>query len=775
MIQPNTKKPSVSSVLYATVIGFCLSVSAVGAQQHKVSTKDIPWKTYMAGHDMVWNRITDDYYAGAIMGNGLLGTNFYKSGENAYRLNIGRVDITEGRGEMPDDIYPKTSILYDEARLPVGYFTLTPHGAVEAENMRLSLYDAVTAGHIRTAKGAIDFTTYVHAQKNYILFETKAQGDEKDYTWTWIPLQAISPRLNTGSKGDAKESYTANPNPEVTVKKEGNYHLSIQKLFSGKVYVVAWREIKSGDKRRFVITVSQEKDSLQAVTTAKKTIDECLATRKNALENSHKDWWHAYYPASFVSFGDSKMESFYWAQQYKFACATRKDKYIVDLQGPWPRENTPWPAVWLNLNIQLTYSWQNTANRPELTEPLWNSLNDNLQNLIDNVHEPAWQTDAAVLGRASSYNLKRRLDPELALVNQYETGNLTWILFYYLQYCSCNNKTDELLNRFYPLLKRSIAYYSHLRIKEADGKYHLPLTASPEYKPAEDCNYDLSLLRWGLNTLLSVNEKYQLNEPLKAHWQDFLENLTPYPEDTEQGFMIGRDVKLESSHRHYSHLLMIYPLYSVNWEQTDQQETIRKSIAHWMSMPAYLQGYSYTGSAAMYASMGDGEKAFVQLQTLINKYIQPNTLYRESGPVIETPLAAVASLQDLYLQSWGDKIRIFPAVPEAWQESSFINFRTEGAFLVSATRYAGKTVFIQIESEADGLCRLQTGMDTGEIDVRNLSGKTVAYEVKDTAKGLIEIETHAGDIFQISCKAQPAVYPAPVRRSEEAVNPFGIR
>ncbi len=51
---------------------------------------------------------------------------------------------------------------------------------------------------------------------------------------------------------------------------------------------------------------------------------------------------------------------------------------------------------------------------------------------------------------------------------------------------------------------------------------------------------------------------------------------------------------------------------------------------------------------------------------LQRRYIQPNTMYKESGPVIETPL--------------------FPAVPAKWADAALRDFRTEGAFLLSASR-----------------------------------------------------------------------------------------
>lgn len=737
--------------------------------QKKVTPFDINWDTFLSQHDLVWNKITPDYYAGAIMGNGLLGNSIYKE-RDSYKFHIGRVDVTEGR--MPSN-KAQYSNLYDGARLPIGYFLMKPVGKVLSENMRLSLWDATTTGTITTDKGKISFKSYVHATKDIIILETETKGEETDFLWDWNALKAISPRYVFGSK-DTPQEYLDNPNPNVKIYAESNYNLSVQNLKGGKTYVVAWQETKKGSMRRIVITISHENTEELAIKKAKETIDSAIK-EASSLESTHKQWWHTYYPSSFVSFGNTKMESFYWIQQYKLACLTRPDKYVIDLQGPWAMEKTPWPALWMNLNVQLTYSPVFTANRAQMSNPLWKSLNDNVANLAENVSVDEWKKNAVAIGRSTSYHMYSPLkenDPNKML---YEVGNMTWILFYYYQYCTYLQDKDELLNKLYPLLKKSIAYYAYIREKREDGKYHLPETASPEYKSAKDCNYDLALLQWGLKTLLNINEVYKLNDKNASTWEDFKDNLVDYPTDAEKGFMIGEDVNLTSSHRHYSHLMMIYPLYLINWEQPTNRELISKSVAHWQSMPSYLQGYSFTGSSSMYSMMGDGEKALTQLQKLIDKYIQPNTLYKETGPAIETPLAGTASLQDLYLQAWNDKIRVFPAVPKNWPQASFINFRTEGAFLISASRNNGKTVFIQIESEKGGLCRIQTGMDTDNLSIKKLDKEDVDFSVIDKSNGLLEIKTEKGDIVQITDKTEQVVLPKPIKHLTSEKNAYGIK
>jgi hypothetical protein len=158
---------------------------------------------------------------------------------------------------------------------------------------------------------------------------------------------------------------------------------------------------------------------------------------------------------------------------------------------------------------------------------------------------------------------------------------------------------------------------------------------------------------------------------------------------------------------------MVYPLYLVNLDQPENRDVVVKSLNHWMGLPSALRGYSFTGASSISSIMGRGDDALKYLNMFFEHGrfgILPNTMYTEAGPVIETPLSAARSVHDMLLSSWGGKIRLFPALPAAWRDVSLHKMRTEGAFLVSATRKDGSTRFIQIESLAGALCTLVTDM-----------------------------------------------------------------
>ena len=364
------------------------------------------------------------------------------------------------------------------------------------------------------------------------------------------------------------------------------------------------------------------------------------------------------------------------------------------------------------------------------------------QSLIDSVPEP-YRYDSAGVSRAAAHDLFpwSVISGRLLVEPPQEMGNLTWALHdVYLQYRM--SMDDRILrDDIVPLLKRTMAFYAHFLTKGEDGRLHLPVTASPEYGTGPDANYDLALIRWGLRTLLEADVTLKLNDPMRPTWQQTLDALVDYPQDAN-GYFIAAGVPYAKSHRHYSHLLMIYPLYLVNVENGGR-EIIEKSIAHWQSLPDGLLGYSFTGSASMYAALGDGDRALKQLNGL-KPFLKPNSMYFEAGPVLETPFAACQSIHDMLLQSWpgprGSVIRAFPGVPAAWPDAAFADWRAEGAFGVSASRAGGKTRWIKIESLAGEPCRVRPGFDAAPaVD----SGPT-GVSLKDLGDGLYEIDLKKG-------------------------------
>ena len=68
-------------------------------------------------------------------------------------------------------------------------------------------------------------------------------------------------------------------------------------------------------------------------------------------------------------------------------------------------------------------------------------------------------------------------------------------------------------------------------------------------------------------------------------------------------------------------------------------------------------------------------------------------MYSEGGnPCIESPLAAANTLQELLLDSWGSRIRVFAGLPKSYPDATFASLLAEGGIEITAQRSAGQTV-----------------------------------------------------------------------------------
>ncbi|SFG08032.1 glycosyl hydrolase family 95 catalytic domain-containing protein [Streptomyces mirabilis] len=760
--------PSRRTVLATgSALGGTLLAGGLPAQARAADHADTsdPWRTVLDDADLVWQRMPKTWYEGPYLGNGFLGSGIYaepgaETGSfSAVRFNVQHSQVQDHR--------PEFGSLFGLARLPIGWFTLDPVGAITGLDWRLGLRDAELTGTLTTDKGTLTLRALVHNSRSVLAVEVTPSEGERDFRWVFHPADAISPRADFKPLPDG---YQGNPPAEVAT--HDGVSTAVQPLLSGGQHVTAWRERTRGRTRCLYVHVAHSYPKSTALGRALATVRGASALPYDLLAGTHRAWWHAYYRKSFLSLPDARIQRFYWIQLYKTASAARRDAPVMATSGPW-LESTPWPNTWWNLNVQLEYWLIHGSNHLEL-----DAVTRALSEFRDNLSK-----EVADRYRADSLGIPRTTDPQLVngaagTLTGYgvgipgqdpptpEVGNLTWAL--HNVWLSYRHTMDESILRdvLFPLLRKAVNYYLHFLEPGADGKLHLPATFSPEYGGnSRDCNYDLMLLTWGCRTLLEAAELLGLDDELAPRWREVLAKRVAYPTDAN-GFMIGADIPFAKSHRHYSHLLAVYPLYELTGRTPDERALIEESLAHWVGFEGALQGYTFTGAASMSALLGKGEDALKYLGQLMTRFIQPNTMYKESGPVIETPLSAAQSLHDMVCQSWGGVVRVFPALPADWADLTVHDFRTQGAFLLSAVRKDGATRWVRLVSEAGAPCVVRHGI-TGAIDVRDGRGRPLRYAT--VGDGTIQVALRRGESALITAKGdRPDLTVTPVRPNADA-------
>ena len=711
----------------------------------------IDWENFLKRNDPVWAALPQRFDHGAFAGNGTLGLTIFQDGPTALRFAMGRNDVT--------------SHAHDNTRLLMGGLRLTTQGKITGGELRTDLWNAEIRGTIKTEAGTVTFCALVHATRQVVVIDCSASGGETGCAWSWMPEKAV-----TGGRFDFDDA----ANPPCNQGEADGVAWCEQKRPARGSYTAAWtcRPAASGSRVVFTIADTFPRDQSRHI--ALETVKRAAAERAEELVRTHRAWWHGYYPASFVSVPDSQIESFYWIQIYKLASAMRPEGAVMDLQGPWNR-STGWPRIWWNLNIQIAYSPVYAANRLELGESFTRFIDSRRAAFVSNAKEIRGFDQCATVPHTTSYDgtngdgfaaqhWGRFINP----------GDFTWALWLYgQQYRYSMDEslvTDRTAHAFYPLLKGSVNLYLHLLKPGEDGKLHLPKMHSPEYGAAPDNNYNLSLLRWGCQTLLALNQRYHFSDPQAAEWTRVLKDLTPYPQD-ENGFMVGAGVPFAHSHRHWSHMLMVWPLHLLSGEQPENKAAVEKTLLHWLNVEGGRQIYGWSAAAAvhLYATLGDGEKAVEQLRSHHNnkRFVMPNTQYIEGSPVYECSLVAASSLQYMLLQSWGGTIRVFPAVPNEWKTAAYRHLRAEGAFLVSAIRRDGTTAWVRIESLAGEPCKVKPNF-TGAFQC-DQPGK-----LKDLGGGVYELAIKQGEAI-VLYQGEPSQTAQPCDWGDQKPNFWGLK
>ncbi|MCL5129613.1 glycoside hydrolase family 95-like protein [Algibacter sp. L4_22] len=721
---------------------------------------EIDWSKFLGQHDLIWEEIPMQWNEGAFTGNGQVGMMIYATmSANRVDFHMGRQDVTDHRGapNRKTSMGVKDTGLYDYSRLDVGRMALYPVGKIKSASIRQDLWNAEIRGVIYTDLGEISFRAFTPYDKMMNVIEIisteKTKSKKESYKWEWLAGNPITPRVY--AKPDHPKTLEYKPNPKPIFKQEGNATICEQGLLAGGDYATAWSEVKNKSSKNsstlYVAIANEVPAAHVSGKVALKTVEDSVALKPETIESSHRDWWHNYYQKSFISMPDTKMESFYWIQIYKMATCSRADGPALDLMGPFYK-NTGWPSLWWNLNVQLTYWPFNTSNHLDIAE--------NFIHLIDTHFD---------------YMVEYKSGKSL--------GDFAWATHNYWLYYKYKGDDEAIQNKWVPKAIEILKKYQTKMVRNDEGQIELTAMGSPEYKGFKvfkNTNYNLAILRWLLNGLIESNEKFNTNPEGIIKWKETLNDLIDFPTD-ENGLMIGSDQPVDMSHRHYSHLLGLYPLFQLNPDDPKDRTLVEKSVIHWHEIEdgSKLGGYAYTGAASLYAALSKGNESNKLLQSFLagnigRALLLPNTFYTEGkglNPVIETPLSAAASIMELQLQSWGDKIRVFPAIPDSWKEASFQDLRAQGGFLVSANRIKGKTEWVSIKSLEGKPCVLKVTDWRNAIQISK--GKQI--DIVKNSENEFTIDLKKGESILIASHNLDKVIIKPISHPKDELNQYGVK
>lgn len=448
----------------------------------------------------------------------------------------------------------------------------------------------------------------------------------------------------------------------------------------------------------------------------------------DAVWNIHKKWWADYWKQSSVILPDSAIQHQYDMDMYLFGSASRAGEPPITLQAVWTADNgklPPWKGDYHNdLNTQLSYWPGYTANHlsesSAFTDWLWKDkpvftkytrtfFKDNgldVPGVCTLTGEP--------MGGWGQYSLSPTVS--------------CWLSQYFYWQWIYSGNTNFLKERAYPWVKAVATHIESITIKNKEGYWQLPISSSPEFFDNElkawflqTSNYDVSLIRWMLGTAIQMADTLHLTKEAE-HWKTF---LSGWPElalnPADSALLVAPGIPYSFSHRHFSHLMSIYPLQLIDWYKGEKDQKIMQASLNELKKygPSGWMGYSYAWLSCLKAMNQDGEGAEKALDIFATAFCSPNSFHLngdQSGKgysgatyhpfTLEGNFAFAKGVQLMLLQQHDGVNYIFPAVPDSWENVSFKRLRVPGAFLISAKKEKGHIAEVKIISLNGGKIKL---------------------------------------------------------------------
>lgn len=751
------------------------------------------FSVHQNNHDLVYERAPARWFEGVPLGNGYLGAMLWGDGR-PLRLTLDNPNIWEMRETLKDPEhynYNHIRQLVEQKKwgelnhacsaLPVGckrsdrpYPTRIPLPRMEITAMpfasgRLRLADATwQAASPPAVKSPADagWQAFAHATRK--LFIMKGLPLEAMLSVNYVPK--TDPSIGPDSKfmGAAwgwPEDILFSPAWGYPPLERGQAHGVdwVRQVMPGSgEYVIAWR--RRGDE--LLLTILSRHAAAAPLDAAQHLLHHAPAY--DTLRQEHCAWWRDYWKKSSITLPDKKLENLYYAELYKLGSSSRPDGAAMPLCGVWPHDQVMpycWNDYHLDWNVQAAYWLVLTSNHLDMGISLYETFWKMVPRFRENCKkyfgiDGLWTSSSLGLtGMAmcgAKADLIRKPEPHGWGPLSVFGAMLPWLTHNYWLHYRYSRDLGFLRERVVPLLKGCWRVYNHILEQGSDGKLHLPISHSPEYMECtpevwqKDTAFEAALIRFVCRALLESEQVLDRPDPDSAGYRKVLNELYDYPGEKE--IFIAADMPLKKSHRHHCHLLGVYPLEELTVEGPERDRArIDRSMMRIQELgTGEWCGHGFTAYALVAARAGYPHMAWKWLQDYFY-LIAPNSLVRHGDPrrfgasrftfeitAVDGGFSAAAAILEMLLQSWGGVIRVFPAVPEFWADVSFNHLLAEGNVLVSAERRAGRTVWIELQSNPGG-----------RMKVKNVFGGAVRAGNMVLDGELLELKLQAGENIRL--------------------------
>ncbi|MBM3501354.1 MAG: hypothetical protein FJX74_22095, partial [Armatimonadetes bacterium] len=398
-------------------------------------------------------------------------------------------------------------------------------------------------------------TVFVHREHDAICLRAPSPPSV-----TFLPLAQMTP------------DFSALGHPEPRRYRAEDVELVVQQLVQGPATAVAWCAHESD----VFVGVALAEDGDQAAEQAAATARAARAEGFEALLAEHVAGWEAFWSGSAVRLPEPDLERLWYLGVYLLAACSRPGSLPPGLQGVWAMDGIlpPWRGDYhADMNVQETFWPACCSGHLDLLDAWCDHMRDALPQARA-LARRFFGTEGAFWPCSFLPGLTPAPGWYTVQFAWSSVGWLAWLVWLRWRY---SLDTWWLAETGYPLVGDILRFYRANVEERADGRLHVPLSTSPEYREnqpaawASDPAVDLALIRRCCDWVVEMEQALGIDE-LTASAQSLRERLAPYPL-TEGGVLcLWPGHPLDESHRHPSHLMAIHPAMDLTIEGDEEAQ-----------------------------------------------------------------------------------------------------------------------------------------------------------------------------------------------------------
>jgi alpha-L-fucosidase 2 len=396
--------------------------------------------------------------------------------------------------------------------------------------------------------------------------------------------------------------------------------------------------------------------------------------------------------------------------RYLLISSSRADGLPANLQGLWNNSNQPpWASDYhTNINVQMNYWAAETTNLPECHEAL--------VHFVEQVAVPSRVATRNAFG-ARTRGWTARTSQSIFGGNSWEWNTVAsaWYAQHLYEHWAFTQDMDYLRTVAYPMIKEICEFWEDRLKERADGLLVSPNGWSPEHGPREDgVMYDQQII-WDLfQNYLDCAKELRADPQYQAKVAGMQARLAPNKigkwgqlQEWQEDIDDPTDI-----HRHTSHLFAVYPGRQITPRTPDFAAaalvSLKARCGEKEGVPftaATVSGesrgsWTWPWRAAIFARLGDGQRAQTMLRGLLTYNTVPNLFCSIPPFQIDGNFGISGAVTEMLLQSHQGVIHLLPACPDDWKsEGSFSGLRARGGYKVSCSWRNGKVTSYKVVAD----------------------------------------------------------------------------